>query len=144
MTWVRNLLISIGAYWISVQPVLLLAWLFAKAKPETLYGDSFVAAISLGVMNGMPRAICAGLGAAVVTFAATSKRPHRWASVVALLYVVVARPHYHYVRPATTWYRIAQIADVLWPAIMCLFVAAIIGWKRRDATSESRTVALSS
>jgi hypothetical protein len=144
MAWTRNLLISFGAYWVSVQAVVPLSWLFAKAKPETLYGDSVLAAISLGVANGMARAICAGLGAALVAFCGIGERPHRWASVVALLYIVAARPHYHFVRPATSWYRIAQTVDVIWPAIVCLAVAAIIGWKRRNRTSQNTAVEVSS
>lgn len=144
MAWSRNLLISIGAFWISRQPVVLFAWLVGKVNTGIMYGDSFVAALGLGVMNGMGRAICAGLGAAVVAFWATGRRPHRWALVVALLYAVAARPHYHYVRPTTNWDRISQTADVLWPAVVCLLVAAVIGWKRcANPSSEDSAVTIS-
>jgi hypothetical protein len=107
------------------------AWLFGKANSGIIYGDSFVSAIALGAMSGMGRAVGAGLGATIVTFSATGLKPQRWAFVVALLYVVAAQPRYHWVRTPTNWDRLSQSVDVLWPAVVCLSVAAIIGWLRR-------------
>src|ERR1700756_4601359 len=98
MSWARNLLISIGAFWISRQTVVLTSWLFGMATNGVIYHDVGVfSAIAIGAMDGMGRAVSAAFGAAIVTFFATGQKPHRWAVVVALLYVLAARPHYHFV-----------------------------------------------
>ena len=131
MSWVRNLLISIGAFWLSHELVALFAWLFAQATNGiSYYGDSVISAVAMGVMNGMGRAVCAAFGAAIVTALATGAKPERWAWIVALLYVVAARPHYHSIGTPTSWDRWSQSADLLWPAIVCISVATLISRRR--------------
>jgi|GEM_PF-1148789 hypothetical protein len=142
MAWAKNLLISIGAYWLSSQLVGLVAWPFAKINSGIVYGGSIVSAIAMGMMTGMGRAVCAAFGAAIVTLLITGAKPQRWAWVVALLYVVASKPHIHWTRSPTSWDRWWQGADLLWPAILCLVVAAIIGKKRLGIPSadSSRSV----
>lgn len=132
MSWVRNLLISVGAFWISRATVIPMAWLFGKLTDGMIYHASFPSAIAIGAMNGMGRAVSAAFGAAIVTFCATGKSPQRWALVVALLYVLAARPHYHWVGSPTNLDRLTQSADILWPAVACLSIAAMIGRMRRQ------------
>lgn len=137
MSWARNLLISIGAFWLSRQPVVLFAWLFGQVTNRITYGYSVGSALGMGVMTGMGRAVCAGFGAAIVTLSAIGVKPQRWAWVVALLYVFAARPHYHWARTPTGWDRLSQGADVLWPAVVCVAVAAIIGRLRHGHSMTS-------
>jgi hypothetical protein len=130
MSWVRNFLIAIGAFWLSHEPVALVAWPFMLANNGVIYGDSIISAIANGLVSGMGRAVCAGLGATVVTLSAAGEKPQRWASIVAVLYVFAARPHYHWTGSSTKWLLISQGVDVLWPAIVCLAVATIVGKKK--------------
>jgi hypothetical protein len=137
ISWVRNLLISIGAFWLSREPLVLFAWLFGHMTNRITYGDTVGSALGMGVMTGMGRAVCAGFGAAIVTLSAIGMRPQRWAWIVALLYVVAARPHYHWSRTPTGWDRLSQTADVLWPAVVCVGVAAIIARMRQGRSMTS-------
>jgi hypothetical protein len=94
-------------------------------------------AIAMGVMDSMGRAIAAALAAATVTLSATSKKPYRWAFVVAILYIVKAPTQHWHVSP-TAWGRLWQTVNVLWPALACLVVAIIIA-KLRSKWSDGRT-----
>ncbi len=145
MSWFRNLLISIGAFWLSHQPVAFASWLFGKLNEHVIYGDSVAAAIAMGVMTGMGRAVCAAIGAFIVAFFANGEKPYRWGFVVAVLYLVAARPHVHWARTPTTWDRISQATDLLWPVIVCITTASMLGWLRRGkATTQNNTASATS
>ena len=124
LSWSRNILISCGAFWFSLQFATLLALLFGKASSGITYGDGFFGAIAMGAMMSMGRAICAGIGGAIVSFAAIGSKRHRWAGVVALLYLVASRPHFFHLD--ARWYYWLREAALLWPPILCLTVAATI------------------
>jgi hypothetical protein len=96
---------------------------------------------AFGVMSGMGRAVSAAFGAALVTFSITGQKPQRWALVVALLYFLAARPHYHWVDTPTNLGRLSQSADLLWPSVVCLSVPAMIGSMRgrHSMTARSET-----
>ena len=134
MTWVRNLLISIGAFWLSSQLVVLASITLGRVANGITYGDNFVAAIAMGIMDSTGRSVCAAFGAAIVTLAATGVKPHRWAVVVALLYAIAAQPRFHWNNPPTTWDRIWQTANILWPAVVCLITAFLIAKFRRRSS----------
>ncbi len=131
-SWVRNLLISIGAYWLSYQPIGLVAWLTGKVTGGIIYGDSVFSAVAMGTMESMGRAVCAALGGAIIVLAANGAKPQRWAFVVALLYVA-SPPRYHWLRPPTAWDRVYQGAYLLWPAVVCVVVATLIARLRHDS-----------
>jgi hypothetical protein len=125
MSKVRNLLISLGAFWLSLQLTVLFAWFFGKLNERVTYGDSVFAAIAMGVMTSMGRALAAALAAVLVTLLAISPKPHRWAFIVALLYLVAPPVRYHWAVPPTAWYRLWQGVDRSWPVIACIFAAVI-------------------
>ena len=60
------------------------SWLFGKLNEHVIYGDSVAAAIAMGVMTGMGRAVCASIGAFSCVFA-NGEKPYRWGFVVAVL-----------------------------------------------------------
>ena len=133
MSWVRNLLISIGAYWLSDYPGVLMSWVFAKVSNGITYGDSVVAAIAMGIMESMGPAVCAAFGGTIVTLSATGAKPQRWALIVAMLYVIGSSPRFHWYRPPTTWDRIAQVTGLAWPAVACIAAATLIAHMRRNS-----------
>lgn len=125
LSWVRNLLIALVAFWLSVWAATLLAWLFGRLSSGVIYGDGVLDAIAMGVMTSMGRAVAAALAAAIVTLSAAGPKPERWAFLVAILYVVDAsRMHWHL--PPRAWDRLWQSVDLLWPALACAVVAVII------------------
>ena len=125
LAWFRNLLISCGAFWFSLQFVKLLALLSGRAGAVITYRDGVGGAIAMGVMMSMGRAVCAAIGGAIVSFAAIGSKPHRWAAVVALLYLIASRPHFFFLD--AKWYHWLHEAALFWPPVLCLVVAALIG-----------------
>ena len=126
MSWVKNLLICFGAFWLSWQLVVPASLTIGRIANGVSFSEGFIGAIGWGIVWSVGHTVCAALGAAIVTFVAEAKEPQRWASVVALLYVVAAHPRYHYSQAPTTWDRVAQTVDTVWPAIVCVFIAYLI------------------
>ena len=138
-SWARNFLITLGAFWLSLQVVVLFAWLFGRLNGGIIYGNSVPDAIAMGMMTSMGRAVAAALAAAIVTLAVASQKPERWAFMVAILYAVKA-PTMHWQVPPRAWDRLEQSVDVLWPAVACVVVANITARLRRkwgDAGSKN-------
>lgn len=124
VSWVRNLLITLGAFWLSLQVLVLFDWLFGRLNSGISYGDGVLDAIAMGLMTSMGRAMAAAFAAALVTLAAAGSKPERWAFIVAVLYLTRA-PTMHWHVPPRAWDRLWQSADVLWPALACAVVAII-------------------
>ena len=139
-SWVRNLLISIGAFWLPRQLVVPASLLVGRLFSGLRYGETLFGAVSMGVVLSMGRALCAALGGTIVMLAAVSRKPQYWACVVALLYAVAAQPRFfpwHGQRPA--WDRVFQVADILWPAVVCMIVAVSIAKSRSRSKVEKIT-----
>jgi len=135
MRRVRNFLISTGAYWLSDYPVGLVAYVFGKLNNGVIYGYSIFSVIAMGFMESLGRSVCATLGAAIVVLSVDDEKPQRWALLVALLYVVIGRSRYHWARDyvPTTWDRVEQISNALWPAVICVIAANLFVRMRRGS-----------
>jgi hypothetical protein len=129
---VRNLLIACGAFWLSLWTVSLLAGLFGKLNYGIIYSDNLLSAVAMGMMTSMGRSVAAILAGAVVMTSVDSQKPERWASIIALLYVIDAPVHYgRYVVPPTEWDHLMRGVDLVFPGIACLFVMAVLAYFRR-------------
>jgi hypothetical protein len=120
MTLVRNILITLGAFLLSVWMVVPLAWLFGKLNSRIIYGDGVLDAIAMGIMTSLGRAFAAIVAAAIVTLTTTGRRPERWGLILAILYVVDAPVRFHWHLPLTGWDRLWQSISLLFPAFACL------------------------
>jgi hypothetical protein len=125
MTRLRNVLISLGVFWLSLWIVVPLAWLFGKLNNGIIYGDSVLAAIGMGVMTSLGRAVAASVAGWIVTVTAAGRKPEHWAFIVAILYVVDAPVRYHWHLPPTGWDRLWLSVNFLFPAIVCIATAFI-------------------
>jgi hypothetical protein len=131
---VRNILITCGAFWLSLWTVAPLVWLFSKLNDKVIYGDSVVEAVAMGAMTSMGPSFGAILAGLLVTFTADGRKPERWALAVATLYVIDAPVRHHWHLGPTPWDRIWQTAELVVPGT-CLY------WRRDDhaiATRDSR------
>lgn len=131
MSWVQNLLISIGAFWLSRQLTVFMSLAIGQLGSGVTFGGSFLGAIAFGLWTASGRIASAVLGAAVVTLAVSSPKSHRWAFVIAFMYVVFAAPRGHYLVQPTAWDNVSRAADLLWPALFCIATAMLIArWKQ--------------
>jgi hypothetical protein len=136
MTTIRNILICIGAYWLTRWLVGPLDLLFSKFTDRIIYGDSVLYAIAMGVATSLPRTVAAILAGVLIVFIAIDVNPERWSLLVAALYVLFSGLRVHWFLPPTPWYRVWQITNVLFPAIACIiaaFATAAIRGKRSRA-----------
>jgi hypothetical protein len=131
MVRVRNILISLGVFWLSLWMVAPLGWPFSKLNDGITYGDSVLDAVAMGVMTSFGRAFVAGLAGALVSLTAAGRNPERWAFIIAILYVVDAPVRHHWHLPPTGWDRLWQSVDLLFPAIVCIAAAFMTARLRR-------------
>jgi hypothetical protein len=134
MTRLQNILISLGAFWLSEWLVVPFAWFFGKANNGIHYdAGSIMWAVALGVMNSLGRSLAAAFAGFVVARTATGPKPERWAMVVAILYVIDAPVRFHWRFPATAWDDAWQGISLVLPALTCLAAAYITSRFRRPS-----------
>ena len=131
MSWVRNLLISFGVFWLSGWTILLFAWPIAKITNGIIYGPGVLSAVAMGVVTSMDSAVAAALAAVLATFAVPSPRPERWVFIVAMLYAVDSGRFGRWHVPPTAWDHLWQATTILFPAVACVSVAFVIAHLRR-------------
>jgi hypothetical protein len=130
MPMARNILISFGAFWLSVWTLTPLVWLSSKLNNKIIYGDSVLEAIAMGAMTSMGRSVGAIIAGLLVTFTVDGRKPERWAFVVAALYVIDVPVRHHWHLGPTPWDRIWQTADLLFPALACIGAAVTTRLRR--------------
>jgi len=133
MAWFRNLLISLGAFWFSLEIGVLITIPLAMLNNGRIYHDGVLDAIAEGLMTSMGMALGAVLAATLVMLAVLSLKPQRWAFLVAVLYVTRAHGRHHWVVPPSARDRLWMGVDLLWPAIACLATTAVITRLRRKS-----------
>jgi hypothetical protein len=125
MLKIRNALICFGIFWFSLWFVAPVGWFFSKLNEGITYDESVISAIGMGVMMSSGRAFAAAFAGAFVTCVADGKRTERWAFVIATLYIVAAPVRHHWSFPATSWDRLWQGIDLVFPALVCVASAFV-------------------
>jgi hypothetical protein len=137
---IRNLLISFGAFWLSLMTVVPFALLFGKFTSRFIYGDGVLDAILAGAMESTGRTLAAIFGGLLVLIFADSPKKLRWAFIVAILYVLDAPfRSFHWHIPPTWWDRLWQCVYLIFPAIACAVCIAVADHLRRLRTELERT-----
>ena len=67
MAAIRNILISFGAFWLSLWTVAPLGWPFSKLNTGMVYGDGVLSNLAMGLMTSMGRTLAAILAGVLVT-----------------------------------------------------------------------------
>ncbi len=145
MRWVRNLLICVGAYWISHYPLVFVSLVFDRLGSGVAYTENVFTVIAMGALWSLGRSICAAFGAAIVTLAVEDSKPYRWAVVVAVMYVIFGRAKFHWGVKPTGWDRVYEVSNTLWPAVVCISVAFLC-WRvmrRRSRANDNVPVTTS-
>jgi hypothetical protein len=138
MSRIQNILVSFGAFWVSLWIAGLLAGPFGRLNDKVVYGDSVLSAIALGIMSSLSRTLAAVLAGILVTVVISSRKSELWALIVAALYVVDAPVRHHWGPPATRWDHLWQSVDLAFPAIACVVVAIITARLRRNRSNPGR------
>lgn len=143
MSVIRNTLISFGTFWLS----LWVAWVLQLPSYDKLINavvrdQTVLTALAMGVMSSMGRTLAAILAGILVTVVVASRKSELWALIVAVLYVVDAPVHYHWFSPATSWDRLWQGVNLVFPAVACIAAAIITARLRgRGKKGEAERVA---
>lgn len=134
MTVVRNLLITCGAFWLSLWIRAALDPLFGKLNEGIIYGDSQMAAVALGVALSLANAVAAIIAAGIVIVSVDSPRPLRWAACIALFYGIFEIPRWTGIT-LTEWLRVMRGSQLLFPSVACLLGLATIAYFRREKSA---------
>jgi hypothetical protein len=121
----KNILIAVGSYWLSTWAVVPLGMLFDKISNHITYGDSLLAAILMGVMLSLGRAVAAVAAGICVTLLADGKHPEFWAIIPSVLYATrLFRYHFH--TTPTTWDYVFVNVEKFFPAVVCIAAAILV------------------
>ena len=136
---VRNLLVGVGAYYLSWWVGGPLAIGFGKLTHFVgfRYYGSFAGDVVLPIVLALPYALVAAVVGASVAWIVESDRPIGWTLVPTFLYALGVFHLSHWARPPTPFERMGDIIRVLLPAVACI-VAGIVAAKRRAASRVSR------
>ena len=134
----RNLLVGVGAYYLSWFLANPLAIGIGKLTNGVTYSGDFEGAVLLPLVVHLPEAIIATVVGASVVWLVESNRPIRWGVVPTFLYALAARHFVHWAHPPTLIERVGAIIGALFPAIACA-VAAVFAARRRMTSQVSRS-----
>jgi hypothetical protein len=138
---VRNVLMTLGVFWLSFWVAWALAWPFSGLNNGIKYGDGIFSAIALGVMSSMGRTLAAILAGVLLTVVVTDRNAELWGLFLAALYVLGARTRYHSGYPATEWDRLWQGVSLIFPAVACI-VAVVLTARLRKKRIDRRGAGL--
>jgi len=141
MSKIQKLLISFGVFWASLWVAAVLAQPLGKLTDRIVYRDGVLDALAMGIMSSIGRAIAAAFAGAVITFVVPNRKPESWALVIAALYLVASPVRHHWGSPATTWDRLWQGVDLLFPAVACVGAAVVSARLHRRRAANSTAVA---
>ena len=127
MKTVRNILISIGAFWLSVLFVAPFDRMFSKITDWIMFGNGPFLRTEMGIMSALGNAFAAMIGGSIVTLTVEARKPQLWAVVVVVLYVIDVLQQ---IQP-TTWVREWLAANLLVPTLACIGAAYLISRYRR-------------
>jgi hypothetical protein len=136
---VRNLLIGVGAYYLSWWVGAPLAIGFGKLTHFIgirYYGD-FAGGVVMPIVLALPYAFVAAVVGASVAWIVESERPFGWTLVPTFLYALGVIHSSHWVQPPTTFDRVGDAIRMLLPAVACI-LAGLVASKRRAASRISR------
>jgi len=130
----KNILNAVGSYWLSTWAAAPLGALIQKFNNGVIYGDSILAAILLGVVLSLGRALAAAAAGICVTLVADGKKSEFWAIIPAALYATrLFRNNWQV--PPTMWDHVMISVDRFFPAIVCVTVAFLVARFRRVRTT---------
>jgi uncharacterized membrane protein (GlpM family) len=124
MTIIRNLLIVIGIYWLSM-------WVAVPIKiihSKITYGNQYIGDLGMlrmSLVDAIPTALVA-IGAGILSVYTLEGRSRKyWLAVLALLYFIFAFLGLHWVTPPRIIDRLSNLVQFIVPAIAC-FLAGYI------------------
>ncbi len=126
----KNLLICLGAYYLSWWVAPPFAWLFGKATGWIHYQGDFAAAVLLPLVVNLPIAFVAAWAGALIAFLVESRRPALWTALPLALYAGTLYFGHSWIQPPTAVDRIAQVIGALFPAVSCV-AGALVGLRQR-------------
>ena len=132
---VRNLLVGVGAYYLSWWVSGPLAIGFGRvthAMGIHYYGD-FAGGVVMPIVLALPYALVAAFVGASVAWIVESDRPIGWTLVPTFLYSLGLFHPANWARPPDPFERVGDAIRTLLPAVACI-VAGIVAAKRRAAS----------
>jgi hypothetical protein len=132
---VKNVLIAVGAYYVSWWVAPLIAVALWKVTERIVYRGNFEAAVFMPLVQSLPFALMAAVVGATVAMLVESKQPLFWVALPAALYAFSSQD---WVLTADKPFRIASVIVALFPAASC-FVGAVVAlrWRARSARASS-------
>jgi hypothetical protein len=121
MQTIRNILLTAGAYYLSIWAEAPAVIAFAAITNRLTYTGDFEAAVLMPIVMGIPSAVVMALTGAGTTWAVSSRRPVLWSLLPALAYATSSAFAPHWSRsPETTADHVRLAVRALFPAVACV------------------------
>lgn len=135
MKIIRNLLVVLGIYWLSMWVVVPIAAIYLKITTGVTYSGD-LGMLLMGIVSAIPTALVA-LGAGVLAVYALEDRSRKyWLALLALLYGILGFWGHHWVQPPRIIDRVWQLVQSVVPVIVCFLAGYITLNLRRQKPSE--------
>ncbi|HTC64435.1 MAG TPA: hypothetical protein VK709_16465 [Candidatus Saccharimonadales bacterium] len=133
------MLISFGAYYLSLLLVSLFSPAYWKITNGIVYSGDFAGMVVMPIVNKLPIALAAAIvGAVVVRFVDSDGRIF-WPMLPALLYAVFGFLGFHWARSPVHADRVYQTIASLFPAITCIMGGIISAWQSKTPLAAEKT-----
>lgn len=138
VSWVRNALISCGAFLLSLWMAPLLGWSLPRIfNTLTLNDQTLFTAIVMGAFDSKEWIVAGVIAVVLVTLAIPGRNSHWWGLLVAALYLIDFRVHATWAAAPTTWDRTELRVERFSPAAACIVAAFVTAYVRRNEESET-------
>lgn len=125
MKIIRDLLIVIGIYWLSMWVVVPMTVIYFKITADITYSGN-LGTLLLGVISSIPTALVA-LGAGILSAYVLESGSRKYClAVLALLYAVLGFLGHHWVQEPRIIDRLFQVVQSVIPAIVCFLSGTIV------------------
>jgi hypothetical protein len=125
MKIIRDLLIVLGIYWLSIWVVVPITVIYFKITTGITYSGNF-GTLLMGVISSIPTALVA-LGAGILAAYMLESGSRKYClAVLALLYAVFGFLGHHWVQEPRIIDRIFQVVQSVIPAIVCFLGGSIV------------------
>jgi hypothetical protein len=134
-TFVRNLLVVLGAYYLSRWVAVPVQLMFAQVTNHLIFSGDFEGAVVMPLVLGVPLALVAGLTGAVIAWLIPSHRL-LWVLLPAALYFTFGLLGHHWLSPPSIADRVSEFIGALVPAVACVVGAMLVDRRTRHDSKQ--------
>lgn len=126
MTYIRNLLIVVGIYYLSWWVMSPIFMIHTKLTTGVTYSGGILGSLLMGIVSALPVALVAFGSGILSHYALEGTKKEYWTALLALFYAVNGFTGFHWAQQPELSDRFYQATQGIFPALTCYLGGAII------------------